>query len=127
MKIPGGLSLEEWVEYWREGNRQHIEDGITLLSTIRDDLAFASATIKELQEKIRGLETESESLRGDLVAIIHQRNRMFDALARSCSIVCSMDCPSTGKTGEPIPHNELCREINAIIDSVPKGLAAERK
>lgn len=30
MKIPGGLSLEEWIEYWREGSRQHVEDGSDL-------------------------------------------------------------------------------------------------
>ena len=49
----GQLTVEEWCDYWREGNTQYIDDGIGIDNTIRSDLAEASEVIRELLQASR--------------------------------------------------------------------------
>jgi hypothetical protein len=44
-------------------------------------------------------------------SLTEERDVLRGLLERAQEFVCSMDCPSTGRAGTPIPHRDLCKAI----------------
>lgn len=65
IKAISQLSVSEWCDYWREGNDQHLRDGIEVNSEVRSQLAQASATIQELTKIVESLPKTAASDNND--------------------------------------------------------------
>jgi len=44
-----------------------------------------------------------------------ERDILRECLVLAAPIVCSMECPSTWKTGEKPPHSDLCKAITCAL------------
>jgi hypothetical protein len=74
LKIPGGLDLSEWCDYWKAGSVAPQGDGMTY-DQAREDLAFAAA-------KIAALDAENDFLCSKLAATEKDRDSLESLLDR---------------------------------------------
>lgn len=51
----------------------------------------------------------------------NEMDSLADLLEKAQEHVCSADCPSTGRVGTPIPHNELCKSITQALAKFREG------
>lgn len=75
-----GLSPPEWVEYWKDGNIQFMEDGIDY-DDMRQELATASALVESLLMEISAMRcrTEFDCIKDDLDSLYRAYNlRLID-------------------------------------------------
>ncbi len=63
---PGGLSFDEWCDYWKEGKDSYLADGMSP-EQMREDLAFASTAMSDLLAACKALLHAARDLRGEAV------------------------------------------------------------
>ena len=76
--------------------------------------------IAELQEHIKREESLGEDFASKYQNLKSENQRLKELLERAHEKVCSLDCPSVKKTGEPWPHTDLCKLISKALAAPPQ-------
>jgi len=94
----------------------------SLCTQQKKEIAALEAVVKERNlewESIRGQNirhaTVNDELKERIAALTAERDRLREALEEIAPFLCRAICPTTWKTGEARPHDELCVLVQATL------------
>ena len=101
---------------WKDHNAEIVAENVKIRGIVDDiRIDYLEHTLAEKDNDIQLLGDSLNGLNEQIAALTAERDRLREALEEIAPFLCRAICPTTWKTGEARPHDELCVLVQATL------------